>query len=83
MADEQIMSEKAAEAKWVARRKMALWSFRAIIGIFFALLLTAVFAPNGIQVLEAMTILISTTVPSLIAVVLAYFGVDGVERNKS
>lgn len=77
-----IMTLAYAQRKWESRRKLAIFSFCAMIMIFLTLLAVAIFIPNGLEIVEAVNMTVAAIYTSLTAVLLAYFGVDGVERGR-
>ena len=80
---DQPMSE-ASETLWQStRRRIAIGSFRFLVGVTSVLLLYGLFYPNGVETLEAMKEIIYTVGGVFSLIVTGYMGVDLVSRMRA
>ncbi len=70
------MTDTHIEERWAARKRIAMWSFRTMIGMAVVLLSYGLIVPGGPVIIEAMTSLIVTLFTTFAMIVGGYIGTD-------
>ena len=74
---------ESEDVRWAARRRMAVWSFRVLVLLTFAILGYAFLAPDGVMTANALLGIITFMYGTFMSIIAGYFGVDWRANKKA